>query len=179
MIFVTVGTHEQSFDRLIRYMDEWAKRNNERVIIQTGFSDYKPENCTWKKMFTYDEMVQNINDARIVITHGGPSSFVPVLQIHKVPIVVPRRFERNEHVNNHQVQFCEWFRKRKGGIIIIDNIDELEDAIKNYDVLSEKLKYGIKNHNQEFCEELEKLIASIMTESAISPAAENDTKALR
>ena len=40
MIFVTVGTHEQPFDRLIQKIDEW-KRNgivNEEVIIQTGYS---------------------------------------------------------------------------------------------------------------------------------------------
>ena len=25
MIFVTVGTHEQQFNRLVQYMDKWAK----------------------------------------------------------------------------------------------------------------------------------------------------------
>ena len=29
MIFVTVGTHEQSFDRLIDYMDKWAGEHDE------------------------------------------------------------------------------------------------------------------------------------------------------
>ena len=45
MIFVTVGTHEQPFDRLVKYMDGWAAEHDEKVIIQTGFSTYEPEHC--------------------------------------------------------------------------------------------------------------------------------------
>ena len=40
MIFVTVGTHEQPFNRLIEYIDN-LKRDGiitEEVIMQTGFS---------------------------------------------------------------------------------------------------------------------------------------------
>ena len=40
MIFVTVGTHEQPFNRLVKYMDEWAAEHDEAVIIQTGYSTY-------------------------------------------------------------------------------------------------------------------------------------------
>ena len=51
MIFVTVGTHEQQFNRLIKKIDE-LKRDNiitEAVIIQTGFSTYVPQYCKWSK----------------------------------------------------------------------------------------------------------------------------------
>ena len=40
MIFVTVGTHEQQFNRLIEYMDIWASEHDEKVVIQTGYSSY-------------------------------------------------------------------------------------------------------------------------------------------
>lgn len=33
MIFVTVGTHEQQFNRLVEYMDMWAENHDEKVII--------------------------------------------------------------------------------------------------------------------------------------------------
>lgn len=44
MIFVTVGTHEQPFNRLIQKIDELKKDGTiqEDVIIQTGFSTYEP-----------------------------------------------------------------------------------------------------------------------------------------
>lgn len=66
MIFVTVGTHEQPFNRLIQRVDELND-----VIIQTGFSTYKPKYCRWSKLIPYQQMVKNVADARIVITHGG------------------------------------------------------------------------------------------------------------
>ena len=72
MIFVTVGTHEQPFNRLIQKVDE-LKRDGvitEEVIMQTGFSTYEPKNCQWSKLIPYQQMVKNVADARIVITHG-------------------------------------------------------------------------------------------------------------
>ena len=114
MIFVTVGTHEQQFNRLIEYVDN-LKRDGviqEEVIMQTGFCTYEPKFCEWNKLISYKEMIKNVEDARIVITHGGPASFIMPLQIGKIPIVVPRQVEFNEHVNNHQVEFAKAVEKK-------------------------------------------------------------------
>lgn len=88
MIFVTVGTHEQPFNRLVKKIDE-LKRDGvitEEVIIQTGFSTYEPKYCKWSKLIPYQQMLKNVEDARIVITHGGPASFIMPLQLGKTPI---------------------------------------------------------------------------------------------
>ena len=103
MIFVTVGTHEQPFNRLIQKVDG-LKRDGiikDDVIIQTGFSTYEPKYCQWSKLIPYQQMIRNVADARIVITHGGPASFIMPLQIGKTPIVVPRQHQFNEHVYDH------------------------------------------------------------------------------
>ena len=44
MIFVTVGTHEQGFDRLIKEIDRLKEQNviEEDVIIQKGYTEYEP-----------------------------------------------------------------------------------------------------------------------------------------
>ena len=78
MIFVTVGTHEQPFDRLIRKVDKLKQKGiiKEEVIIQTGFSTYEPKYCRWSKLLPYQQMVQNVADARIVITHGGARDII-------------------------------------------------------------------------------------------------------
>jgi UDP-N-acetylglucosamine transferase subunit ALG13 len=47
MIFVTVGTHYQGFDRLIRKMDEIAGKIEEDVIMQIGSTQYKPINAKY------------------------------------------------------------------------------------------------------------------------------------
>ena len=160
MIFVTVGTHEQQFNRLLKEMDRLVEKKviKEEVFIQTGYSDYEPKHCKWSKLIPYKEMEQKVKEARIVITHGGPASFIAPLQIGKTPIVVPRQFEFDEHVNNHQLEFANQVEKRMGTIITINDIKELEDAIKNYDkIIKEKSKNNSSN-NKDFCKKFEKIV---------------------
>ena len=161
MIFVTVGTHEQPFNRLVQKIDE-LKRDGvikEDVIIQTGFSTYEPKYCQWSKLIPYQQMIKNVADARIVITHGGPASFIMPLQIGKTPIVVPRQYKYGEHVNDHQLLFAKEVRDRLGLIIVIENIDCLEKVITDYEnITSKKKNILLKNHNEDFCNNLEKLV---------------------
>lgn len=164
MIFVTVGTHEQQFNRLVKYIDELKKREiiNEEVVIQTGFSTYEPQNCKWKKLYSYNEMLEFVNNARIVITHGGPSSFIMPLQVGKVPIVVPRQKVYEEHVNNHQVEFVKHVAKNMGLIIPVYDITELEDKIEEYDEIIKKIDGGLKSNNKLFNEKFESIVNQLM-----------------
>lgn len=156
MIFVTVGTHEQPFDRLVEYMDRWAAEHDEKVIIQSGYSTYEPRNAEGVLFFPYQRMVELVDKARIVITHGGPSSFIMALQIGKTPIVVPRKYQYNEHVNDHQVSFCREVEKRMGTIIVVENVEELETVIENYDQVQKKVQDT--SNNKKFCERLEGIV---------------------
>lgn len=160
MIFVTVGTHEQPFDRLIQKVDE-IKRDgiiNEDVIMQTGFSTYEPRYCQWRKLIPYQEMIKNVADARIVITHGGPASFVMPLQVGKTPIVVPRQHQFNEHVNDHQVEFARNVDQRMRNIILVEDIERLGDIIADYDQIVAGMGQGISSNNAEFCKNLEGIV---------------------
>lgn len=154
MIFVTVGTHEQPFNRLIECMDKWAKCHDEKVIMQIGYSTYIPEYATYKKLFSYQEMNRLINEARLIITHGGPSSFISSLEIGKKPIVIPRKKEFSEHVNNHQLKFCLEVEKRLKNIIVVENIDDLFDEIENY----KECEIANQSNNAAFCEKLQKIV---------------------
>lgn len=164
MIFVTVGTHEQPFNRLIEYVDNFKKKGTiqEEVIIQTGFSTYEPKYCTFQKLYPYDQMKQLVNEARIIITHGGPSSFIMPLQIGKIPIVVPRQFKFNEHVNNHQVEFCNAVRDRYNNIIVVEDIDKLGNIINNYDNVIKNLQGSLSSHNLTFCTEFENIATALV-----------------
>lgn len=163
MIFVTVGTHEQPFNRLVECVDN-LKRDGviqEDVVIQTGYSTYEPKNCKWQKLFPYQEMVMMVKGARIVITHGGPSSFIMPLQIGKIPIVVPRRHEFNEHVNDHQVTFSKAVAERMGTIIVVDDMDRLGKTIQNYDEIAGRMNKGMKSNNSLFNEKLKKIVEEL------------------
>lgn len=160
MIFATVGTHEQPFNRLIEYIDKLKKDGviTEDVIIQTGFSTYEPKYCKWSKLLLYKEMEKNVKDAHIVITHGGPASFIMPLQIGKTPIVVPRQHQFGEHVNDHQVDFVKAVSERMGTIIPVIDIEELQDKIENYDSIVASMPSGINSNNAEFNRNFEKMI---------------------
>lgn len=156
MIFVTVGTHEQQFNRLVEYMDIWAFEHDERVVIQTGYSTYELKHCEGEKLLPYQKMVEMVNEARIVITHGGPSSFIMPLQIGKMPIVVPRQYKYNEHVNDHQVKFCHEVEERMGNIVVVEEIEKLSRVIDRYDEIYKEGK-SVSN-NEKFCKELENIV---------------------
>ncbi len=165
MIFVTVGTHEQQFNRLIEYIDTLKRDGiiNEEVIIQTGFSTYEPKYCKWNKIIPYQEMIKNIADARIVITHGGPATFITPLQVGKIPIVVPRQIQYREHVNNHQVDFVKEMSRRKSAIIPVYDISDLEQKIVNYDTIIRNLSEKNISNNALFCEKFEKIVNKLLS----------------
>ena len=164
MIFVTVGTHEQQFDRLIEYIDARKADGSitEDVIIQTGFSHYEPKHCQWQKLFPYSEMVEMVARARIVITHGGPSSFIMPLQAGKVPIVVPRQKMYDEHVNDHQLDFCRAVAERQKNILLVEDISQLWQVIEDYDAAADQLNNAHSSNNQRFCEEFSRLAEDLL-----------------
>ena len=164
MIFITVGTHEQPFDRLLKCIDKMVEDGqiNEEVIVQKGYTDYEPKNYKAEKLIPYEQMQKNIHDARIVVTHGGPASFIAPLSIGKIPVVVPRKKEFGEHVNNHQLEFSREVAKRMGNIIVAETDEEIIDAIVNYDEKVKSLSNENKSNNKVFNEKLIKEIEEIL-----------------
>ncbi len=160
MIFVTVGTHEQQFNRLLEYVDKLKAKGiiEDEVVMQTGFSTYQPVNCKWSRLLSYQDMQKNIAAARIVITHGGPSSFVAPLQMGKIPIVVPRQKQFGEHVNDHQADFCRAVKERQQNILLVEKIAELEDMIVNYEKIIDKMPVKQQSNNKRFNEEFESIV---------------------
>lgn len=174
MIFVTVGTHEQPFNRLVSYMDDLCRQKvlKETVVIQTGYSTYMPEYCQWSKLYPYEVMADYVKRARIIITHGGPSSFIMALQAGKVPIVVPRQKKFREHVNDHQVEFAKAVEARRRNIIVVEDIEELAKRIYSYEKIAGSMKTGLAGNNIKFNEEFEQLVSSILDRKAAGGTGE-------
>lgn len=160
MIFVTVGTHEQQFNRLIEKVDE-LKRDGviqEDVFMQTGFCTYEPKYCEWQSLIPYQEMLEKVKEARIVITHGGPATFIMPLQENKIPIVVPRQFQYDEHINDHQVEFSKFIEERQGNIIVVEDIIELEKILVSYEDITNNKKKETTSNNLNFNKLLNELL---------------------
>lgn len=163
MIFVTVGTHEQQFNRLISHIDMLKKEGaiKEEVVMQTGFSTYIPEYCKSYKFIAYSDMKKYVDKGRIIITHGGPSSIIMPLQLGKVPIVVPRRKKYDEHVNDHQLDFVKIIEKRNRNIITVDEIEKLDTVISLYPSLMQNSSSEFIGNNLDFNDRLETIVQSL------------------
>jgi UDP-N-acetylglucosamine transferase subunit ALG13 len=167
MIFVTVGTHEQPFDRLIRAIDQLKKEGKitEEVIMQIGYSQYEPVCCTWQRLYPYQQMMEWVEKARIVITHGGPSSFIMPLQIGKIPIVVPRQKQYGEHVNDHQLAFARAVAQRQKNIVVVEDVEKLEDILSRYEEVVASMSGMSGSNNQAFNENLQHIVEQLFQTS--------------
>lgn len=130
MIFVTVGTSSWDFKRLLKKMDELAKNMDEHVVMQIGYSEFKPKNAEFFRLTSKDEMDQYFKKAKIIVTHGGVGSIVNGLRNSKIIIVVPRMEKYNEISDDHQIILAkELALERK--LLVVWNIDDLELIFKN------------------------------------------------
>ena len=96
--------------------------------------------------------------ARIVITHGGPASFIMALQEGKTPIVVPRMAKYNEHVNDHQVDFSLAVTERYKNSIVVEDVENLGNIISDYDNLVKNMSSGTLSNNAVFNKKFKKIV---------------------
>ena len=159
MIFVTVGTHEQQFNRLIKEVDRLKGEGliQDDVFIQTGFSDYEPVHCQWKNLISYDEMNRYMDEANIIITHGGPATFMGVISKGKRPIVVPRQEKFGEHVNDHQVEFVKKISSEYG-LIIVEDVKKLLENLEIYYVYEQNVETHNQLFNKKFSMEINEIV---------------------
>lgn len=161
MIFVTVGTHEQPFNRLIQEVDHLVETGviKEEVFIQTGYSTYEPKFCQWSRLISFDQMSEFMQKADIIITHGGPATFMSAIANGKKPIVVPRQEKFGEHVNDHQIDFCEKVNSRFNNIYLVNNTNELRKLLTS-DISFKTLNgsKGKTNFISNFTKEINSLV---------------------
>lgn len=108
LVFVTVGTDHHRFDRLLGWVDAWLAAgagDRVRCVVQNGTSR-PPRLAEHRDYLSYQEMEAHVGDAAVVVCHGGPGSVMMCRWAGKRPIVVPRRHDLGEHVDDHQVTFA-------------------------------------------------------------------------
>jgi UDP-N-acetylglucosamine--N-acetylmuramyl-(pentapeptide) pyrophosphoryl-undecaprenol N-acetylglucosamine transferase len=104
---VTLGTHEQPFERALDMVEPLAEQ--EEVIVQHGNTPPRPVRAgmRWFDFVDYDELERLTKTASAVICHAGVGSIMTVLAAGKTPVVIPRRRALGEHVDDHQLQIAE------------------------------------------------------------------------
>lgn len=105
---MTVGTDFHRFDRLIWWLDEWMATEPSvgETMVQRGTSA-PPERAESVDYLQRTRLIDEFQSASAVVCHGGPATILECRSNGLVPIVVPREERFEEHVNDHQVDFCE------------------------------------------------------------------------
>jgi beta-1,4-N-acetylglucosaminyltransferase len=136
MIFVTVGTHDQPFDRLVRAADELAARIDEPVTVQRGVSRFQPRRAQAFDWATTGEMDEWIDRARVVIAHAGAGTMISVFRRGKPLIVIPRLREHGEHYNDHQMELAAAMAQA-GRVLVVEepSAETLWEALRRIGAL--------------------------------------------
>lgn len=132
MIFVTLGTQDKSFERLLKIVDKAINDGyiKDQVIVQAGVTEYNSDNMEIYNLLSMDKFNEYIENCDLLITHGGVGSILNGLKNHKKVIAVPRLIKYDEHESDHQIQIVNAFYE-KGYILKLDENDDLGKVIKD------------------------------------------------
>lgn len=126
---MTLGSERFPFDRLMGWLDGWLERppRPTRCLVQRGTS-VVPVRADSEPYLPFDRLVEEIRRADIVVTHGGSGSIMLCRRFGRLPVVVPRRRDLGEAVDDHQVPFA----RRMAGldeIVLAESRSELVAAL--------------------------------------------------
>ncbi|ADM09439.1 glycosyltransferase-like protein (PssE) [Parvularcula bermudensis HTCC2503] len=123
MIFVTVGT-QLPFPRLIQTVDDLAEGLSEDVVAQVGPDTTPRAHLSARPMLTPSEFDTLFRQARVIIGHAGIGTVLSARRFEKPVILVPRRHDKGEHRNDHQLATVKAL-KGAPGIYIAENGEEI------------------------------------------------------
>lgn len=131
MIFVTIGSMFP-FDRLIRYMDEWAAEHpHVELRAQIGDGAYEPRHMPFDRKLAQDEFDALMRRAEFIVAHAGMGSVIQAAEFEKPIVILPRLFEQGEHTTNHQVDTANWLADRPG-IRVVETKDALFETVERW-----------------------------------------------
>lgn len=106
--FVAVGTHEQGFGRLLDIVERAAADGivPAPVFVQAGPSQRGSDYVEMVPYLSAQELQERMGAARVIVCHGGAGIISSALSAGRTPIVIPRRADLSEHVDDHQYQLA-------------------------------------------------------------------------
>ena len=130
MIFVTLGTQDFQFNRLLEMVDRLVSEGviSDEVFAQGGHSSYAPKHYACIDFLDSTEFARRIREARLVIAHAGVGTIMHCLRAGQKLIVVPRSREYAEHVDDHQFEIAEEFAG-EGYLLCARDYGELKAAV--------------------------------------------------
>lgn len=156
MIYVTIGTTDFNFNRLMKALELLPDPIKAELIAQIG-KNPKPNGIDCFDFCPRARAAQYLHDADILITHGG-STLMEGIIAGKRMVTVPRLKAYDEALNDHQLHLCEKLAQ-KGTVINVVDMKDLNAAIARARTL--EVKKGVKG---SLSSEVLKIIESMESE---------------
>ncbi|HLU82933.1 MAG TPA: glycosyltransferase [Trueperaceae bacterium] len=109
-VVLSVGTHEQRFERMVAVADALAAEGHD-VTIQYGYST-PPTVANGFDFAPTQRLAELFAAADVIVTHAGPATVLQALEWGKLPIVFPRLSRFHEHVDDHQPSFARHLQRQ-------------------------------------------------------------------
>jgi UDP-N-acetylglucosamine transferase subunit ALG13 len=133
MILVTVGTNEQPFDRLVRAAAGLG--GEEELLVQHGSSRVPHGRGEWVDYLPFEELAARAREARVVVCHAGVGSIMMARRSGRRPVVVPRRHQLGEAVDDHQLPLAR--RLAEAGLVtLVEDESKLEAVLYAEDAVA-------------------------------------------
>lgn len=131
MIFVTLGTQDKTFERLLIAIDKAIEKGEitDRVVVQAGNTKYESKNMEIFDLISPDEFNKLVDECDLLITHGGTGSILSAVKKGKKVIAAARLKKYKEHVNDHQKQIIKEFEK-EGYLVELKDFNQVGKTIK-------------------------------------------------
>jgi UDP-N-acetylglucosamine transferase subunit ALG13 len=124
VIFVTVGTHHQPFERLLGSLGAL----DGELVVQYGPGEAPAGVARAVAYLPFDAMVECFREADVVVTHAGVGSIICARREGHVPLVVPRQHNLGEHVDEHQAELTRALEAR-GSVVAVWDVGTLAEAV--------------------------------------------------
>jgi UDP-N-acetylglucosamine transferase subunit ALG13 len=132
---------------------------HKKIFYQRGSGillDLCPSNVTLKARLNRKEFNTLLETAELVITHAGVGNVIKCVRYKSQFIIVPRRSNRNEHIDDHQLEFCDYLSV-VGYKILYDDV--FDPSIINS--FNENVNFNFRDENSQTLRDIVKSLKGL------------------
>ncbi|MBQ8132301.1 MAG: hypothetical protein IJ193_07410 [Bacilli bacterium] len=131
MILVVLGTQDKEFPRLLEAVESCIEDGTikDKVVVQAGQTKYESKNMEIFDLLPAPEFEKLMDEADVIITHGGAGTILSAIKKGKRVIAAARLEKYKEHHNDHQKQIIGEFAD-KGYILELKDFHKLDVMLK-------------------------------------------------
>ncbi len=147
MILVVLGTQDKQFTRLLEAVDREIEKGviKDRVVVQAGQTKYESKNMEIFDLVPAPEFNKLMDEADLIITHGGAGTILTGIKKGKKIIAAARLAQYKEHHNDHQKQIIGEFASL-GYLLELKDFNKLGKLIEKSKTFKPK-RFESNTHN--------------------------------